>query len=200
MSLVLDPGQGYVIQKAAVLNEMLAQNGVWDLINLGGEPYAALRAELSHEVIEFAGDIFVAMYMDPGTAQLLSSAALGRDAGFPGLLTKAYAGNLVAFSNRNGIRLNQPAASTILTGSELSFRGGMVTYGGLFQYGDPIQNVAAYLQELAAVQGIELGDPGLVAQVLGAALFIIQDDFPSEIQATIPFVANRLALEGVGNK
>ncbi len=199
MSLTLDPGQGYVVQKAAILNEALAGYGVWDLVNLGGEQYAALRAELSHQLIEFAGDILVAM-RDPSTGQLLSSAARWRDPGLPALLTRAYAGNLVAYSNRIGIRLNQPAASSVVTVNESLFQGGMISYGGLFQDGDIVQNVAVYLTQLAGMQGIELGDPTLVKQVLEIALSIIGPDFKSEIDATIPFVIDRLALDLVGNK
>ncbi len=200
MSQYLDPSEGYVVQKAAVLSQMLTALGAWEKLGLAGDEYAEVRAVLSHEVIEFAGDLFVALYIDPETGQILSNAASRTPDEFPALLDRAYAGNLVAFSNQTGIRLNQPAASGILSGNELAFRGGMVAYGNLFTYTDAnalTQNLAAYLQTLAAAQGIQVDDPELVAQVIGAGLFVIQDDFVPEIAKTIQFVSGRLAQQKI---
>ena len=197
-SITLDPGSGYVIQKAAILNAMLGD--AWQQLGLDGEQYAALRAELSHEVIEFAGDFFVYAYLDPASGKLLSDSAAGCNKDFPALLTKAYAGNLVAFSNREKIRLNQPEAASIITGSEFMFRGGMIAYGNLFTGTDPnevFNNLVYYLQGMAALQGIQIDDPELVAQVLGAALYVIQDDFANEVFATVPFTAGKLAEQKV---
>ncbi len=197
-SLTLDPGSGYVIQKAEILNAMLGD--AWQQLGLDGEQYAALRAELSHEVIEFAGDFFVASFLDPTAGKLLSDSAAGCNKDFPALLTKAYAGNLVAFSNREKIRLNQPEAASIIIGSEFMFRGGMIAYGNLFMGTDAEEvfyNLVYYLQGMAALQGIQIDDPELVAQVLGAALFVIQGDFGDEVFATIGFAAERLAEQKV---
>ncbi len=197
-SITLDPGSGYVIQKAAILNAMLGD--AWQQLGLDGEQYAALRAELSHEVIEFAGDFFVYAYLDPASGKLLSDSAAGCNKDFPALLTKAYAGNLVAFSNRNKIRLNQPEAASIITGSEFMFRAGMISYGNLFTGTNPeevFNNLVYYLQGMAALQGIQIDDPDLVAQVLGAALFVIQDGFADEVLATVPFTAGELAEQKV---
>jgi hypothetical protein len=188
-----------VIQKAAILEGMLEEANVWQMLGYENPMYAPLRAELSHELIEFAGDLYVALYMDPQAGELLSSAAAGCNNDFTALLTKAYAGNLVANSNQMGIRLNQPAASNILTGGELMFRGGMVGYGNLFAGQEPeiISNLANYLMAMASLQGIDINDAGLIAQVLYAALYVIQDDFAREVFGTISFTAASLAQQKV---
>ena len=196
-SLTLDPGSGYVIQKAEVLNALLGP--AWQILGIDSEEYAALRAELSHEVIEFAGDLFLALYVDPESGKLLSDAARACSPDFSRLLAKAYAGNLVSYSNRIKIKLNQPSAAGILTSSELLFRGGMLAYGGLFT-GTPeevFNNVVLYLQQLASLQGLQIEDPALVAQVIQAALFVIQDDFAPEVFQTISFAAERLAKKQI---
>lgn len=198
MSLTLNPSEGYVVQKAAVLNSLLAN--AWEQLGLAGDEYSAVRAELSHELIEFAGDLFVALYVHPGTGQSLSDAATQIYAGFPELLTRAYAGNLVAYSNQIALPLIRPAALNILAGNELTFRGGMITYGTLLanpNSADLINNLALYLQGLAGLQGIQVDKPELVVQVLGAALYVIQDDFVPEISQTIQSVAERLVQKKV---
>ena len=199
MSQTLDPNMGYVIQKAEILNQLLADYGVWGQLGLSGDEFAPLREELSHELIEFAGDYMIAL-TNPAAGQLLSDSAARTYGGFPSLLSKAYAGNLVAYSNRNGIRLNQPAAAGILAGGELMFRGGMMQYGQLFTYDDPdelLLNMAVYLQMLAAQLGIVITDPASIVPILQVALFVIQDDFAGEMYQTVQFTAERLAMQKV---
>lgn len=199
MSQTLDPTLGYVIQKSAILDQTLAYYGVWEQLGLTGDEFASLRDELSHSLIEFAGDYIVAL-MQPGVGQLLSNAAAGCTSDFPALLTKAYGGNLVAFSNRNGIRLNQPSAASILAGGEFMFRGGMMGYGQLFSNGDPealLYNLAVYLKMVAAEMGIFIDDPDLIVQALEGALYVIQGDFAGEIFETIQFTAEKLAAQKV---
>jgi hypothetical protein len=200
MSQTLNPEEGYVIQKAAILDQLLSNYGAWEQLGLGGDAYAAVRAELSHVVIEFAGDLFVALYMDPATGQILSDAANGSHGAFPEILTRAYAGGLVAASNQMSIPLDQPAAGSVLTAGELMFRGGMVSYGTLFTSSDPaelIGNVASFLQQLATLRGIRIDDPDLVAQVLMAGLYVIQYDFAPELSKTAEFAAGRLAQQKI---
>ena len=199
MSQTLNPDQGYVIQKAAVLEQLLSYYGAWTQLGLEGEPYAALRAELSHEVIEFAGDLLIA-YLHPETGELLSASAADNSGELPELLTRAYAGGLVAASNQTGIRLNQPAASNVLTAGEFMFRGGMVNYGNLFTDPDPAQvfgNVALFIQQLTMLRGIPVNDLDLVAQALTVALGVISDDFAFEIYKTTEFAAGRLAQQKI---
>jgi hypothetical protein len=138
--------------------------------------------------------------MDPGTGQSLSDAATHIYTGFPDLLTRAYAGNLVAYANQITVPLNRPAALNILAGNEMAFRGGMIAYGASLANPNPadlMNNLAQYLQGLAAQQGIQVNDPALVVQVLGAALYVIQDDFVPEISQTIQSVAERLAQQKI---
>ena len=191
---------GYVVQKAAILEQVLSNYGAWSQLGLEGETYAAVRAELSHEVIEFAGDLFVALYVDHGAGQILSEAAASGHGAFPEILTRAYAGGLVAASDQIGIPLNQRAASNILTGGELIFRGGMVSYGELFTSADPgevFANVVLYVQKLAVLRGIQVEDPNLVAQVLMAGLSVIQYDFVPEISMAAEFAAGQLARQKI---
>jgi hypothetical protein len=199
MSQTLDPGLGYVIQKAVVLNDLLAGYGVWVQLGISEPEYAGLREELSHELIEFAGDFLVAL-TQPGIGQLLSDSAAGRYGDFPALINKAYAGNLVAFSNKNGIRLNQPTAAGILSGGELAFQGIMIYYGQLFASTDPdviLNNMAVYLQMLAQALGIEIDDPSTIIPIIQAAIYVIQSDFGLEISRTAEFTAEMLAMQKV---
>ena len=74
-----------------------------------------------------------------------------------------------------------------------------MAYGGLFT-GTPeevFNNVVLYLQQLASLQGLQIEDPALVAQVIQAALFVIQDDFAPEVFQTISFAAERLAKKQI---
>lgn len=199
MSQSLNPEVGYVVQKAAILEQLLSDFGAWSQLGLDGESSAAVRAELSHEVIEFAGDLLIA-YAYPETGQVLSDAAAGSSGVFPELLARAYAGGLVAASDQMGIALNQPTASSILTAGELVFRGGMVSYGNLFtgsSQAEVFANFVLYVKQLAALRGITINDPNLVAQVLMASLSVIQSDFPFEIYKTTELVAGQLAQQKI---
>jgi hypothetical protein len=201
MSQYLDShAEGYVNQKGAILEQLLSDYGAWTQLKLDGEEYAAVRAELSHEVIEFAGDLFIALYVDPRAGQVLSQAAASGHGAFPEILTIAYAGGLVAASNHLAIPLDRPAASNILTAGELIFRGGMISYGSLFTSADPREvfaDLVLYVQKLAALRGIQVEDSNLVALVLMAGLSVIQQDFVPEISMTAEFAARRLAEQKI---
>ncbi|HSW40289.1 MAG TPA: zinc dependent phospholipase C family protein [Acidobacteriota bacterium] len=199
MSRHLDPASGYVIQKAAILNEMLAYYGVWASLGLDGDAFAFLREGLAHELIEFAGDYLIAL-MAPDTGQLLSDAAVCSSGDLASLLVRAYAGETVAFSNRSGIRLNQPSAAGILAAGESMFREFMAAYGYLFTNDNPVEllaDLAVFLQMMAAQRGIIVTDLDQLTQILYAAVYVIQDDFAFEIYKTIPFTAEELAARKV---
>ncbi len=200
MSQSLDPHSGYVVQKGEELNNVLAFFGVWQQFGIEGPQFAALRGELSHNLIEFAGDYLIALYTGSQTGQLLSNAAAGRSGEFPTLLTKSFGGNLVAFSNHIGIRLNQPAASSVLTGAEAMFQGSMAAYGGLFANDDPVDllnDLAVFLKQMALALGIQIGDPAPLILVLAISIDLIQPDFSLEVSKTISFAARRLKMEKV---
>jgi hypothetical protein len=192
-----DHTQGYVIQKAAILEQLLAQAGVWEQLDLDGDAYAELRAMLCHLAIEYAGDIYIAS-MDPQTGQILSGAAAGANGAFPEILTRAYAGGLVAASNRMAIPFNQPAAVTILTEGELGFRELMVLYGYLCTGSEPevIGKVSSFVALMANVLHIEVSD-AQVAGILMVGLSVIEPDFASEVSATAEFTAERLAQQKI---
>jgi hypothetical protein len=190
-----DHTQGYVIQKAAILEQLLAP--VWDQLNLGGDENAELRAMLCHLAIEYAGDVYIAS-MDPQTGQTLSAAAAGSNGTLAEVLTKAYAGGLVAASNRMAIPLNQPAANTTLTEGEVGFREIMVLYGYLCTGSeqDVLAQVSSFVAQLANVIGVEVSD-AQVAGILMAGMLVIQPDFASEISATKLFVEDQLAQQKI---
>ncbi len=192
-----DHTQGYVIQKAAVLEQLLAQAGIWEQLNLDGDEYAELRAMLCHLAIEYAGDIYIAS-VDPATGQLLTSAAVGSRGTLSEVLTTAYAGGLVAASNRMAIQLNQPAAATILTEGEFGF-GAIMAYYGTLCTGSPnevMQQISAFVAQLADLIGVKVSQ-AQVAGILTAALFVIKDDFASEISATAQYAAGQLAQQKI---
>ncbi len=197
MSQTLNPAEGYVIQKATILEQLLAQAGVWDQLNLDGDEYAELRAMLCHLAIEYAGDVYIAS-ADPATGQLLTSAAVGSRGTLSEVLTTAYAGGLVAASNRMAIRLNQPAAATILTEGEFGF-GAIMAYYGTLCTGTPaevMENLSEFAAQLANVIGVSVS-PAQVAGILTAGMFVIKDDFASEISATAQYTAGQLAQQKI---
>lgn len=197
MSQTLNPAEGYVIQKATILEEGLAQAGVWDQLNLDGDAYAELRAMLCHLAIEYAGDVYIAS-VDPATGQLLTHAAVGSSGIISKVLTTAYAGGLVAASNRMAIRLNQPAAATILTEGELGF-GAIMAYYGTLCTGTPdevLGNLSSFAAQLANLIGVQV-TPAQVAGILTAGMFVIKDDFASEISATAQYTAGQLAQQKI---
>jgi hypothetical protein len=192
-----DHTQGYVIQKAAILEQWLAQAGVWDQLDLDGDEYAELRAMLCHLAIEYAGDVYIAS-MDPQTGQMLSAAAAGSNGTLSEVITKAYAGGLVAASNRMAIPLNQPAASTILTEGEFGFRELMVYYGYLCtgSESEVTGKLSSFVAQLANVIGVKVSD-AQVAGILMVAILVIEPDFASEISTTKEFVAGQLAQQKI---
>ncbi len=192
-----DHTQGYVVQKAAILEQLLAQAGVWDQLNLAGDEYAELRAMLCHLTIEYAGDLYIAS-IQPQTGPILSAAAAGSGGTLTEVLTKAYAGGLVAASNRMAIPLNQPAASTILNEGEFGFHELMVYYGYLCtgSEAEVLDNISSFVAQLASVIGVKVSNTQ-VAGILLAGILVIQTDFVSELSATKTFVEGQLAEQKI---
>ncbi len=192
-----DHSQGYVIQKAAELEQLLAQLGIWQQLDLDGDEYAELRAMLCHLAIEYAGDVYIAS-MDPQTGQRLSAAAAGSNGTLSEVITNAYAGGLVAASNRMVIPLNQPAAGTILTEGEFGFRELMVYYGYLCtgSESEVLDKLSSFVAQLASVIGVKVSNTQ-VAGILLAGIIVIQPDFASELSATKTFVEGQLAEQKI---
>ena len=197
----LDPNTGYVIQKAAQLNKELMESGVWAQLGFDADEDAPLRGSLSHGLIEFAGDYFVATQLDRTAGQLLFTAAASRCNDFPELLNKAYLVNMLPFSNDFTARFNKRSSSTILSEGELIFRKVMADYGELLADSSRkirLYGLADYIYGISKNSDVDFEDADLVVDILNASLSVIQDDFIDEIDKTIQFAGEKLDQNGVG--
>lgn len=180
---------GYVVIKSVELEALLDSFGVWALLGIAGPEYFEMRIDLCHELVEVAGDYFVRMYMDLAIGQKILAAMPNRSSTFPKLMARAYAGNLVAFSNRMGIPMNQRGALEVLNSSEVVFQGMMTLYAGALSLPDAEVKpaIAQFLASLASVYGITV-DPATAEMALDGALFVIADTFPTEVGAVIGYL------------
>ena len=199
-----DPTHGYVINKAALLEQIYASMGIWDLINLGAAEYMDLRLELCHNIVEYAIDIMI-WAGDPGLPSRVAAAAAVRAPSMGRLVVAAYGDPLVAYSQGTSAPLNLNAAAAILQPAEAAFRQRVITYAGLFtgalSVDDVLGNFDPYLRGLASEMfGLTL-DPGQAGQLLGAALLTdLFNDLPGELAATVQYVGENLALHNIGYK
>jgi hypothetical protein len=200
-SLTGDPSKGYIIAKAEMLEQIFGQMNVWAGLGLAGDMYYDLRIELCHNIVEYVVDIQIWMN-DPTIAGRVMAAAGGRAPIMQQLVKTAFAGPLVAFSQKTEARLNQPAALAVLLPAELSFQQRDVLYAGLYATATDIDGVLAnldgYLRTLAAQMfGLTL-QPGQAAQLLGAVLQMgLTADAPYELAATVTYVRDNLAAHGI---
>jgi len=190
--------EGYVITKAAALNQILAAWGVWVGLGIDGEEYAEMRAEVCHTLVEYAVDLHVSA-IDPGIGAALAEAGQQRSDAIHGLIQTAFAGPLVAYSNRNGMPLSRPEAAQILSESEAQFRQITIGYATIFTLGDPDAikwGVAQYLTALAYQAYGLVVNPDLVSDLIDLT-YILTLDCQAEIEATVDHLAVELAAHGV---
>lgn len=196
-----DPAHGYVIAKAALLEQIYAAYGVWAGIGLDAPAYLPLRLELCHNIIEYAIDIAV-WQANPGLAQRVVAAAAGRDASMQQLVKTAYAGPLVAFSQRTEAPLTHAAALTMLQSYETAFQQRVILYATLYASATSLDgllaNLDGYLAGLAStIFGLTL-QPGQAAQLLGLALQAgLVNDVGAELAATVGYVGGQLKAHKV---
>lgn len=187
-------GVGYVIAKAALLESNLGSYGIWVALGVDGPEYAPLRLELCHEVIEIAVDVRVWM-LDNGIGTSVLQANQTRDDNMRELLQRAFAGNLVAYSNQIDMPLNQPQAEALLFDAEANFRQTMAMYGFVFTLPTMdllITGLADYLVILAQ-QGYGLSiPPAQIESAIGAGLLFTEDAF-AEIIETVAYIQEQLA-------
>jgi hypothetical protein len=171
-------------------------------MGLGGDMYYGLRLELCHNIVEYVVDIIVWMN-DHTIAGRVMAAALGRAPIMQQLVKTAFAGPLVAFSQKTDARLNQPAALAVLLPAEISFQQRVALYAGLYATATDLNGVLAnldgYLRVLAAQMfGLPL-QPGQAAQLLSIVLLQmgVCNDAPDELEATITYVRDNLASHGI---
>jgi hypothetical protein len=200
-SLTGDPTKGYIIAKAEAVEQVFGSMGVWSGLGLGGDMYYGLRLELCHNIVEYVVDIMIWMN-DPTIAGRVMAAAGGRAPIMQQLVKTAFAGPLVAFSQKTDARLNHPAALAILQPAEISFQQRVALYAGLYatatDFNSLMANLDGYLRVLAAQMfGLPL-QPGQAAQLLGAVLQMgVCNDAPYELGATVNYVRDNLAAHNI---
>lgn len=189
--------EGYVITKARLLDQALA--ATWEALGIGGDEYAPLRLELCHEIIEIAVDVQV-WGLDHTIGDTMVQAALSRSDAIRSLLKTAYAGNLVAYSNRNGMPMNANQARAILIDAENVFQQRMVLYGTIFMQSDQAAielALGGYLAQSASAYGVTVTAEqvrDVIDQVLAGGLTA---DFQAELDATAAFVQAQLDAHGI---
>lgn len=204
-----DPAHGYVIAKAALLEQAFMGMGIWGTIPVDESGQVFLdrpellpfRLELCHNLIEYAIDVVV-WQTNPGLAQRVVAAAAGRDASIQQLVKTAYAGPLVAFSQRTDAPLSHAAALTMLQSYETAFQQRVIMYATLYASATDVPsllgNLDGYLAGLAsAIFGLTL-QPGQAAQLLGAVLMTgLVNDVGAELAATVGYVGGQLKAHKV---
>lgn len=204
-----DPAHGYVIAKAALLEQIFMGMGIWGsipiddtgLVFLDRPELLPFRLELCHNLIEYAIDVVV-WQTNPGLAQRVVAAAAGRDASIQRLIKTAYAGPLVAFSQQTESPLTHAAALTMLQTYETAFQQRVVMYATLYASATSLNgllgNLDGYLASLAStIFGLTL-QPGQAAQLLGAVLMTgLVDDVGAELGATVGYVRDQLKAHKV---
>jgi hypothetical protein len=189
-SLTLDPSKGgYVIQKAETLCRVLGQQ----LEQYGMTQYSdLLQVPNCHFVLEYGIDLMIRQ-RNPQVAYWLKEAALHRSPEMPALLVKAY-----TYSP-----YGSDFASAFAPADE-GWRQNLVYYASLLELpmDEAVPQVAGYLVALAQMQGIippkvDVQAAQLLIQLALADTMAICTDYPQELQATVPFVAQQMATHGV---
>ncbi len=189
-SLTLDPGEGYVITKAKMLNAILMNDPGYAAL-LGGAPDVAL--EICHNMVEAAGDVILKRY-DPELGGKLVAMAERPRINVQNLMVRAYAQDLADFSQSTPSPINLDEARGLIVQAESEFRIGAVGYGYLLQGDEEIlvANIIDQFKGLAAaflaIYGLPVPDDAtltaLISGGLGAALQLCGGDYMAEVHAT----------------
>jgi hypothetical protein len=178
--------EGYVIAKATALMPILA--GVLEQYNIVlADP---LLLELCHNLVESAGDIIL-LRADPLIGQKIIAACILRNNDFPELVAKTM-----------GTGWKDPVFT-----AEKEFRKTMILYGAALMQGEEAA-IKGFSEQLAQI-GVELitmfGGPtipieqavGLAEVGIRQALLLCQNDYMTEVNATVKLVKKNLSLHGV---
>jgi len=200
-SRTLLSSEGYVITKAKALHAYLWANSqdYQDLALLGVDESTYL--ELCHEMVEAAGDIFIAQ-VNPNLGKRIVKAALRPAKDLQNLLVRAYLDDFVAYASSISMPLTNDEAKALILANERGFRQSMIAYGALLQEDEAtiIQGMVSLYSGMVAQYLAALGiilPPGtdvspLIEAAIGVALQLCQGDYMSEVFATKNFVANQL--------
>lgn len=190
-SLTLDPGSGFVIQKAEMLIGVLDSYGVWALLGLDpSDPLIHPKClAICHELVEAAVDLLI-KNLDPNIGNRLVDSARSSDKKLLNLLIAAYADNVVT-----------PETIAI---NEAFFRSVTLSLGNSLKLKEPddLNSMAAQMAGMASIAyGITI-DPSQVAGILQITEYVCTDPMfgPNcfmEIFATIEFVKQQLAVHNI---
>lgn len=201
-SLTLDPNEGYVITKAKMLDEYLKSVST-DYSNLLKD-YPDVALEICHNIIEAAGDIVLVRY-DRSLGAKIMQIALRPKPNMQNLMVRAYAQGLTDFSQSTAAPLTYAEAEQLIRNEENNFRTSCIAYGYLLQQDEAtiLDNVISEFKNLASVYLTAYGLPvpddiTLTALLQGsfqAAIVLIENDYLSEIMATINMVKKGMVKE-----
>ncbi len=195
-SLTLDPAQGYVIQKAAVIAGLFEQDPAYAALNI---PHG-VTLEIAHNMVENAIELLMAQ-VEPGLGQKMVAVAAQRDPAFPALLAKAYAGPFAAYFGGS-----QEMAAGALVEAEAMFQQLTIAQGTALQ-----QDLATALDQLAELNvqmaqaflmqyGVQLPAGAeikpLIVSFISAGMVMCEDDFADEILGTVEMVRAQLPQQG----
>ncbi len=189
-SLTLDPGKGYVIIKAEMLNAYMMNDPGYAAL-LGDFPGVAL--EICHNLVEAAGDVILKRY-DPSLGSTLVELAERPRANVQNLMVRAYALDLAEFSKSTPFPIDLEQARGLIIQAESEFRLGAIGYGYLLQ-GDEetlVANIIDQFKGLAAaflaIYGLPVPDDAtltaLISGGLGISLQLCEADYMTEVHAT----------------
>jgi hypothetical protein len=198
--LTFGQGEGYIIAKAPELAAILEAFAPYADLGLPHE----ITLAISHELVEDGVDLLVKR-LDPSIGRKLKSSAFFRTSDFPVYLVKAYAKD---FTEEFGISSHE--ATKFIIAAEREFRKRMMMYGEALTQDDAtaIQLIAEMTANIAvsflAANGLSL-PPGveiedivpLIEFAIGQSMVICANDFVGEIEATIDFVSQNLAANGI---
>jgi len=189
--------QGYVIEKAYILKQILEQIPEYQSLDLP-DP---VSLEVSHNIIENGVDILMRR-LDPLLGEKIAVAALHRNPQFSSLLERAYEKDFSAYTG-----MSSPEAAYLIKTVEKEFRESMILYGlALMQDEETavqlISEQTAYIAEsflgaygIPLPEGIDLMP--LIAFAIQQSILICSGDYAEEIEATIYYVSQQLDANGV---
>jgi len=195
-SLTSGKDEGYVISKARLLGELLAQEPAYQALNLPNE----ITLEFAHYSVEGGIDLLIRR-KDPFVGRKIIFAAKERSSDFPLLLVRAYAQDFAAYFG------SYPEAVMSIFHAEEKFRNSIILYGLALSQTENLaldliaQYMAKQAGEFLTAYGIALPEGADLKAVMKFALeksiAICAEDFDQEISATISFVDQQLEAHGI---
>lgn len=189
--------QGYVIEKAYILKQILEQIPEYQSLDLPDQ----VALEVSHNLIENGVDILMKR-LDPAIGGKIALSALYRNSKIPSLLVRTYAEDFSAYAG-----ISYPEAAYFIRTAEREFRESMILYGHALMQDE--QTAVQLISELTAdiaesflgVYGITLPEGAdlmpLIIFAIQQSIEICSADYANEIEATIYYVDQQLDAHGV---